>query len=151
MGIHINSREPADIQREKIIEALNKKQRFPWLPTIVIGIIICLFNYFLDDIRDWRSIKQNDTREGNKTITNVTVKTTGPLMLGDRPIYIYNEGTINKIEVAENQKDLVVVTPIGSSAAIILQKIPVEGHLSFRIEASGDSTVSASPSIVKFR
>lgn len=157
MGISINGRDTADTQRDQIIKELGKLQRYPWLPSIItgvmVGVIVALFcYYFLDDIRDARSIQQRVTEEKDKTITDVSVKTSGPLSFGGRPVYIYTNGPIHDIIIPEDMmgKLLVVQSDAAPYTATVWQLKKLDS-MHFQIEASGVSTVSGSPSIIKFK
>ena len=107
----------------------------------ILGVI---FTYILGDkIRDWYSIKQENTLDGDgNQVSNVSIKTSGPLTFKNKPVYVQNTIKINSLVIQENQRESVVATPIDDTLTILTPKIPTESELTIHIEGSGTTTVS---------
>ncbi len=107
----------------------------------ILGVI---FTYILGDkIRDWYSIKQENTLDGDgNQVSNVSIKTSGSLTFKNKPVYVQNTIKINSLVIQENQRESVVATPIDDTLTILTPKIPTESELTIHIEGSGTTTVS---------
>jgi hypothetical protein len=81
--------------------------------TVVGGIIVYLLQRIIDGpIRDRLSIRKKHIENvGNDHTEDIAIKTSGPLSLKGRPVYIQNTGIIKSIIINEHQRDNVEIVP----------------------------------------
>jgi hypothetical protein len=121
--------------------------------TIIGGLVVYFVGRFLDrGFRNWASVKkEQESRDGDKTVENIAIRTDGPLSLEGRPVYIHNTGTIHNIEVKGDQKDVVEVIRADGSNAVIVPKRPTGRVINLQATVSGTTTVSGSLDVVSHK
>lgn len=111
--------------------------------TVACGIIVAIVQkYFIPDLRDRRSIKKTVTKTDEVgTMSDISIKTSGPLSMKTRPIYIYNSGVIKNIKIIEGEN--VVINRHGDSEATVLTTKGYNApELHMMVEGSGVTTAS---------
>lgn len=111
--------------------------------SVVGGIIVVIVQkYFLPDLRDSHSIKKTVTKpDKGGTKSEISIKTSGPLSMKNRPIHIYNSGVIKDIKIIEGKN--AVINRHGDSEAIVFTTPSYDaGELHMMVEGSGVTTAS---------
>lgn len=121
-----------------------------FIVTVVGGLTVVVCWVWLEPrVRDRYSIQKERLEDGTSYIKErAIVKTKGWLSMRDRPIFIHNEGTIQKIEIREDQNQLADVIHIDKSNAIIIPKGLMGDNLYFYITTASPSTVTSSSKLL---
>ncbi len=114
---------------------------------VVGGIIVHLLQRIIDGpIRDRLSIRKKHIENvGNDHTEDIVIKTSGPLSLKGRPVYIQNTGIIKNIIINEHQINNVVIVHKNESEAVLIPKNYNDSEINFQTTGSGmTTTVSGS-------
>ena len=112
--------------------------------TVVGGIIVYLLQRIIDGpIRDRLSIRKKHIKNvGNEHTEDIAIKTSGPLSLKGRPVYIQNTGIIKSIIINEHQRDNVEIVRKSESEVVLIPKNYNDSEINFQTIVSGTTTVS---------